>query len=138
VSFRSARCKRTLREDTLRAHGATEAEIDFLLGHDGEGTKRIELNSMTSDVFVAFLEGKLTEAGVQKVVSSNAVLKEHPRRLFEQRIAKDVLDSHRDDIARKAAADKLPRDLAGKVRKLLAERPELSWDMAEALVLGLG
>jgi hypothetical protein len=32
----------------------------------------------------------------------------------------------------------LPRDLGGKVRKLLAEKPELSWDTAVALALGLG
>jgi hypothetical protein len=40
-------------------------------------------------------------------------------------------------VMRDELAGSWPRDLDAKVRKLLAERPELSWDMAVALVLGL-
>jgi len=40
------------------AAGATEEEIDFLLG-DGERGERVELNAMPSDSFVEFLEGTL-------------------------------------------------------------------------------
>jgi hypothetical protein len=47
--------------NTLRRHGATEDEIAFLM----EG-QRVELNAMTSDQFVAFVEDKLTEAGIAK------------------------------------------------------------------------
>jgi hypothetical protein len=53
-------------------------------------------------------------------------------------LAKEALDAMRDELARKAAAHKLPRDLMGRVRKLLAERPELPWDAGVALALGLG
>jgi hypothetical protein len=126
------------RAETLEEHGATEEEVDFLLGYDDEGTKRVELNAMTSDVFVAFLERKLTEAGVRKVVPTGEVLQQHARRLIEQQLTKEALDTMRDDLASKAAAYKLPRDLGGKVRKLLAKRPELPWDTAVALALGLG
>ena len=39
--------------ETLREHGATDDEIDFLRN------QRVELNAMPSDVFIAFLEDKL-------------------------------------------------------------------------------
>jgi hypothetical protein len=43
----------------------------------------------------------------------------------------------RDELAEEAAARKLPRALESKVRRLLAERPELPWDDAVALALGI-
>jgi hypothetical protein len=123
------------RAKTLREHGATKAEVDFLLGYDGEGTKRTELNSMTSRQFVDFLERKLAEHGVEKVVPDAEIIEQHARRLVEQRLAKEEIEKIRDRLAKEAAAHKLPRGLAGRVRKLLTDRPELSWDMALALIL---
>ena len=39
----------TVRE-TLERNGATEAEIDFLLGDDNHGPQRIELNALVSSL----------------------------------------------------------------------------------------
>ena len=50
------------RAATLAAHGASVAEINFLRH------RRIELNAMPGDVFVRFLERKLAEHGIGKVV----------------------------------------------------------------------
>jgi hypothetical protein len=47
---------------------------------------------MTSDVFVAFLERKLAEHGVTKVILDKAVLESHARRLLEQQLATELLD----------------------------------------------
>src|SRR5262249_30746608 len=49
---------RQRRVETLRRHGASSAEINFLLGpSDGErSAKRVELNAMTSRQFVDFIE----------------------------------------------------------------------------------
>jgi hypothetical protein len=53
----------------LRENGATEAEIAFLcserLAYAGQ---RVELNAFTSDALIAWLEGKLKEHGIRKVV----------------------------------------------------------------------
>jgi DNA topoisomerase VI subunit A len=43
------------RAETLEAHGATPREINFL------HSQRVELNAMPSDVFIQFLERKLTK-----------------------------------------------------------------------------
>jgi hypothetical protein len=126
---------RDARAKTLRGHGATEKEIAFLLGEDGQKARRVELNSMTSRQFIDFLDQKLTEHGVEKVVPDAEIIERHARRLVEQRLAKEEIDKIRDRLAKEAAARKLPSDLPGRVRKLLADRPELSWDMALALIL---
>jgi hypothetical protein len=85
---------------------------------------------MPSDVFVAFLERKLREHGVQKVVPSKEVIDRHMRGLIEQQLTKELIDEHRDEIAEKAAAHKLPRDREGKVLAIQTKRPELPWDVA--------
>jgi hypothetical protein len=126
---------RDARAKTLRGHGATEKEIAFLLGEDGQKARRVELNSMTSRQFIDFLDQKLTEHGVEKVVPDAEIIERHARRLVEQRLAKEEIDKIRDRLAKEAAARKLPSDLPGRVRKLLADRPELSWDLALALIL---
>ena len=51
---------RNRRAANLRENGATEPEIEFLLDN------RVELNAMTSDQLVAFVEGKLRQHGVKK------------------------------------------------------------------------
>jgi len=69
------------RQLTLEEHGATMAEIGFLRSH------RVELNAMTSDQFIAFLERKLTEHGVAKVVPQTGTLEARARRVLEQKLA---------------------------------------------------
>jgi hypothetical protein len=92
----------TSRSSTLREHGATSEEIDFLR------TRRVELNAMTAPVFVAFLERKLAEHGVSKVVPDESVLEQHARRVIEQGLAEKLLNEARTAL-RKEAALAIPR-----------------------------
>lgn len=117
------------RAETLAEHGATEAEIAFLR------SKRVELNAMPADVFVGFLERKLTEHGVRKVVPDDTVLERHARRVIEQRLVDKVLQENRSTVQAEAASVALPDDLDGQVRAILASRPELSWDDAVAILV---
>jgi hypothetical protein len=128
---------RQKRVETLRKHGAGWTEIDFLLGSlDGEGgAKRVELNAMTSRQFVDFIERKLLEHGVEKVVPKADIIEQHARRLIEQRLAENALDKIRDKLATEAAAHKLPVDLVDQVRRRLDREPEQSWDSALAAIL---
>jgi hypothetical protein len=128
---------REKRVETLRKHGASWTEIDFLLGPpDGDGgAKRVELNAMTSRQFVDFIERKLIEHGVEKVVPKADIIEQHARRLVEQGLARDALNGLNDRLTKEAAAHKLPPDLDEKIRVRLGRQPELSWDMALALIL---
>jgi hypothetical protein len=117
------------RVNTLKRHGAEQDEIDFLRN------RRVELNAMTSRQLVDFIEAALEEHGVEKVVPDLATLQSHARRLVEVSVTRRWLDRAADDIAKQAAATKLPADLEGKVREVLRDDPELSWDAAVARII---
>ena len=114
------------RRENLAKNGATEEEIAFLL------MKRVELNAMTSDQFVAFIERKLQEHGVRKVVPKNDELAA-AFRLFKRgvRIRKLV----EDEIARLRGGS-VPADLRKRVQAYLAQHPEMPWDVAVAHIAG--
>jgi hypothetical protein len=116
------------RVETLRRHGATEPEIEFMQ------TQRVELNAMTAPQFVEFLEGKLA-VHAKKFVPSKAVIEAHARRVWEQlqgeERCKDILQA----IHAEAATAELPGDLVARVKKLLKKERTLSWDQAVAKVV---
>jgi hypothetical protein len=115
------------RADTLASHGASRSEIKFL--HH----RRVELNAMPSDVFIDFLQRKLTEHGVRKVVpAADNVLEQHARRVITRELTKKALDQIRPQIEVKAAAVELPADLRNQVVAELGVRPEIPWDVAVA------
>jgi hypothetical protein len=125
--------ERYARRKTLERHGATDEEIDFLCPEVGD-CERIELNAMTSRQLVDFIETKLEEHGVEKLVPDEATLVEHAKRLKEQAIAQRVLDRLGPYIKRKAeaATDDLPDDLTDVVQEALTDDPEKPWDEALA------
>lgn len=120
------------RAATLRRHGASYAEIEFLRSH------RVELNAMTSRQLIDLIEAKLAEHGVEKVLPEDEVIEAHARRLIEQRRACDALAEIRERLAKEAAEHVLPDDLAASVRAHLDVRPSLPWDDALAEVLDRG
>jgi Histidine kinase-, DNA gyrase B-, and HSP90-like ATPase len=111
---------------TLQAHGATPREISLLR------TKRVELNAMPSDVFVLFLERKLTEHGVHKVVPAAGVLESHARRVIIRTLLNMRLDDIRPQVDAAAARVELPSDLRQQVEAMLRRRPDIPWDLAVA------
>lgn len=117
------------RAETLSEHGATLTEISFLR------QARVELNAMPSDVFVAFLERKLAEHGIHKMMPTRDILEQHARRVIEQGLADDVLRENQNALHHGAMSATLPGDLVGQVRHVLERRPQLSWDLAVAAIV---
>ena len=62
----------------LPENGASEEEIAFMFRDFDRlrSTRRVELNAMTSPQFVAFVERKLRENGVAKIVPEQDLLAE--------------------------------------------------------------
>ncbi len=123
VSF-GQRSKDAIRK-RLEINGATKREIEFLLtGPPGFG-QRVELNAMVAPVFVTWLEEKLAEHGVGKVVPDASDL-EDAYRLFERsaqtrRAVNQALAAlEREEIVP-------PADLKEWVHAFLADHPTLSW-----------
>ena len=115
-------------EPTLRGYGATAAEIETLLTH------RVELNAFPSDQFVEWIEGKLEEHGVEKVIPSDEVLLQAARGFARDAIAARHLEALSDQIAAEVDGLKLD-DFRDDVVDALADTDELAWDDAlKALV----
>jgi hypothetical protein len=118
----------------LREHGATEDEIEFLKD------KRVELNAMSSPQFIQFIERKLIEHGVDKLIPDGETIKDHARRLTERQLSQNLLAAFEKDIAdgADAAANALSPDIRELIRAELRRDPNLSWDTALANVLPEG
>jgi hypothetical protein len=117
--------------DTLCRCGAADDEIRFLLGG-----RRVELNAMTSDQFIAFVERKLTEAGIAKVVPSNDQLKEAYRLFSRSKQIKEAVEKVIDELDEAEVTP--PDDLDDSVRAYLAEHPDEPWEDAVRHVVGVG
>jgi hypothetical protein len=113
---------------TLRRHGATAAEIAFLKD------ERVELNAMTSPELIAFIEGKLKEHGVEKIVPQEAIIQAHARHLFESKLADAAVAKLRPKIQKQAAAAELP-DLRQQIEAGLVKVPTGAWDHALAAIV---
>jgi hypothetical protein len=115
----------------LEYNGATEEEINILVqqsdwrGYEGH---RVELNAMTSDQFIKWLERKLNEHGIKKLIpDSKSLVSAYKRAVFLQRIHKEV-DILREEIIKQPII--VPNGLKRKVQDILRKQPELPWDEA--------
>jgi len=118
--------------ENLRQCGASEAECDFLVREQGRhqwAGERVELNAMTSDQLVAWIEQKLRAHGVAKLVPERHVLEQAYRRARRLAPIQDMLDalSEHDETAERIA---VPANLDKAIATLLERTPHLSWDRA--------
>lgn len=115
-----------IRERVMEA-GATEEEADFLVA------RRVELNAMTSDQFVAFIEAKLEEHDIGKIIPEEKRLSD-TYRLFERSLRlKKAFAKTKKSLA--AVEVSVPPDFAKQVEDILEEEPALRWDAAVKRIL---
>jgi hypothetical protein len=114
------------KRENLLLNGATKQEADFLL------SKRVELNALTSDQLVAFVERKLAKHGVKKLVPK-AELLGVAYRLFvrskrvEEIVAETIAGIENENVD-------APANLGARVAAHLKQHPGLRWDQAVAAV----
>lgn len=122
------RGERAARARNLRKNGATPEEVEFLLD------RRVELNALTSDQMVAFIERKLAEHGVAKVIPNRDMLAETYRNgVKARRIERSIKERLAKQNANESSIE-IPDDLEGKVIKHLRKHPAASWDEAVAKI----
>jgi hypothetical protein len=117
--------------ERLREAGLGEGAIDFLCD------QRVELNAMTSRQLVDFVEAKLQQRGIKKVVPDRETL----AKTFKMFAASDRLAEAFDDM-RKNLEDEsegppveVPDDLEAKGKAKLEEKPEITWHRAVRLIV---
>jgi hypothetical protein len=115
------------RRANLLQNGTTEDEAEFLLH------QRIELNAMTSRQLVAFVERKLAQHRIRKVVPDSNELAGAYRLFTHERQAVEVV---KRELAKLngAAGIAVPADLAARVAAYLEAHPTSRWDAAVAAI----
>ena len=119
----------------LRENGATEAEIEFMFA-DFDATRslrRVELNAMDSPQFIEFLERKLKEAGVKKIVPDKDMLAETYAGMERGKRLQEAFEEIDEELEEEDI--EVPEDLQQRVEKLLKEQPALRWDAAVAEIV---
>jgi hypothetical protein len=116
----------------LRENGANEAEITFMFRDFDRtrSTRRVELNAMTSPQFIAFVERKLREVGVEKIVPEQKLLAEAYVGIERGRRLQEAIDDLTDKIDE--SDFKAPKDLHDRVATVLKRHPAMRWDAALA------
>jgi hypothetical protein len=117
------------RAATLRRHGATPDEIDFLRH------RRVELNALTSRQFVDLIETRLTFHGVTKLIPDDKIIEEQARRVIKEGLIAQAIAKIDGDLAKRTKTKKLPTNLRDRIGRLLEQQPELPWDAAVAIIL---
>jgi hypothetical protein len=121
------------RAGTLRRHGATTGEVELLR------ERRVELNAMTSLQLVDFVETKLTEHGVGKVVPDDDVIEKHARRVISECLIAKI--GPRRSICRKICASRSHRsskrspNCRGTQRSLRSSLVGLRYDASNIIVI---
>jgi hypothetical protein len=123
-------------EENLRTNGAREEEIAFMFRDFDRlrSTRRVELNAMTSPQFVAFVERKLRENGVAKIVPGQDLLAEVYAGVARGRRLEQAVE-HIDEIDMKDC--KPPKNLEKRVRRMLEKHPTMRWDAAVAEIVAV-
>jgi hypothetical protein len=108
----------------LRENGATDEEIKFLLN------QRVELNAFASDELVAWIEGKLEEHGITKVIPDEDTLADAYRRVRTQARVQAKIDEVLEGETEEDQEGEVPDDLQKQIEERLEAHPATSWDKA--------
>jgi hypothetical protein len=118
--------------ERLERCGATTEEGSVLVHSDAApyAGQRVELNALASRQFLEFLEQKLAEHRVTKVIPGQEVLTKAYRLAYRKAAAQNAIDEVMAEVAEREVD--VPANLAQKVAKRLRENPTASWDDALA------
>jgi hypothetical protein len=117
-------------DERLAQAGLDQAAIDFLRG------QRVELNAMTARQLVDFVEAKLNQHGIRKVVPDRDTM----AKTYQMFTASDRLAESFDEVKERLEAEteepiEVPDDLEAKVKAKLEEKPEITWHRAVRLLV---
>jgi hypothetical protein len=113
----------------MSENGATPEEIEFLLNN------RVELNAMASDQLVEFIERKLKEHGIGKVVPGKDLLGETYQAFHRSAQLRDIFEEVESEFDEEENEIEVPDNLESQVRKILKKHDDLRWDDAVQVVL---
>jgi hypothetical protein len=108
---------------------ATPEERKFL-----RSGRRVELNAFTSAELIEFIEGKLKQYGIKKVVPDDDTLERAYRRFYQIAHLNENLEDANNEAIEAAQDANLPTGLARKIKKALKDDPKQPWDKVLARI----
>ena len=121
----------------LRENGATPAEIEFLAGRsDGyhHYGQRVELNAFASDQLMKWIESKLEENKIDKLIPEQAVLEAHYRHECERQFIEKEIARIRQENAEWFATLEIPPGLSDLILHEFEQDNTQSWDEAVSAI----
>jgi hypothetical protein len=119
-------------DERLEQAGVDQAAINFLRN------QKVELNAMTSRQLVNFVESKLKQHGITKVIPDSETLV----RTYEMFAASNRLSEVFEELKEKLEKEsedqesiKMPEDLEAKVKNKLKQNPDITWHRAIELII---
>jgi hypothetical protein len=117
-------------DERLAQAGLRQDAIDFLR------SERVELNAMTARQLVDFVEAKLKEAGIDKVIPNGKTL----ARTYQMFVASNQLAEAFEETKKTLEGEaealiSVPADLEEKVRAELQKLPDIPWHHAVRLIV---
>ena len=112
--------------ENLRANGATQSEIDYI-AFKGQ---RVELNMLTGRQFIEFVERKMQQHGVRKVVPDRETLQAAWNRAIRVSRINVLIRGDEPTTDLNAPLPPAPDDLADHIRKAFEQDDAQSWDEA--------
>ena len=86
------------------------------------------MNAMTSDQFIEWLERKLTEHGVKKVIPNQEILESAYRRAVFLKKLEEWVYTFRTAERKRAEKIEAPNNLSARIEEAFAKRTSTSWD----------
>jgi hypothetical protein len=114
-------------KENLHINGATKDEVDILCQGEWYG-ERVELNAMMSNQFIEWLERKLREHGIKKLIPENNILAAAYRRAIFLKRIREREEQIRDEICNQEI--EIPSQLRERMEDKIKDQSEISWDEA--------
>ena len=126
----SERNNSSISDERLSRAGLDQAAICFLRN------QRVELNAMTSRQLIDFVEDKLKQHGIGKVIPDSKTL----AKTYEIFAASDRLSEAFEQLKEERADEreepiKIPKNLEAKVESQFRKHPDISWHRAIQLLI---
>ena len=108
----------------LRENGASDDEIEFLLH------SRVEINAFASDNLITWLERKLEENGVAKIIPDDKTLADAYRRMRHQAVVQKHINEALEKMGYDEDETPVPADLKTRIAKAHKATRTQTWDEA--------
>jgi hypothetical protein len=118
-------------DERLAQAGLDPGAINFLR------SQRVELNAMTSRQLIDFVENKLKQHGIEKVIPDGETLARTYKLFAASHRLSEAFDEVKEELEEEndEAAITVPEDLEDKVAANLQEKPDITWHRAVELIV---